>query len=290
MAERKPKRAAPAAGFDLPAEQSRVMKSKWESRDKAAGPAAQVGVKALGLARPLAPKEKRLVGAGDSWFQYGLFRDVLDCLQDDFGYDIRKEAAPGATCNTLVYEWLTNALPLIKKHQPKAFLFSGGGNDIAGPEFILMLNHRRSGLPALNRGVAEAVVASLRHAYETMIRLTNHYCATEYREIVPIVVHGYADPVPDGRGVIWFGPWLGPSFDKMGWDDMEVRKAVMREVMGLFNAMLAGLSRDFNNVHHLDLRNVLAQTPADWANELHPTAQGFEKVAEAFDKLIKRLP
>jgi|GEM_PF-6019965 len=216
MAERKPKRAAAAAGFDLPAEQSRVMKSKWESRDKAAGPAAPVGVKALGLARPLAPKEKRLVGAGDSWFQYGLFRDVLDCLQDDFGYDIRKEAAPGATCNTLVYEWLTNALPLIKSHQPKAFLFSGGGNDIAGPEFILMLNHQRSGLPALNRGVAEAVVASLRHAYETMIKLTNHYCATEYREIVPIVVHGYADPVPDGRGVIWFGPWLGPSFDNDG--------------------------------------------------------------------------
>jgi hypothetical protein len=50
--------------------------------------------------------------------------------------------------------------------------------------------------------------------------------------------------------------------------------------------MLALLAQQ-QNVHYIDLRGTLVDT--DWANELHPTARGFSKVASKFEMAIRTI-
>ena len=60
------------------------------------------------------------------------------------------------------------------------FLLSGGGNEIAGTEFAMLLNHTNSTLPPLNAAIVDAVVNQrLRFAMASMIatvtRLSTRY-------------------------------------------------------------------------------------------------------------------
>src|SRR5204863_9248595 len=99
---------------------------------------------------------------------------------------------------------------------------SGGGNDIAGDEFAILLNHAASSLPPLNESIVSGVVdIRLKDAYIRILSgitaITNNYLGRP----LPIVVHGYDHPVPDGRGFMggWWalpGPWLKPGFTKKG--------------------------------------------------------------------------
>ena len=53
---------------------------------------------------------------------------------------------------------------------PRAILLSGGGNDVAGDEFALLLNHAASGLPPLNERIVEGVLEErLRFAIGSVI-------------------------------------------------------------------------------------------------------------------------
>ena len=56
-------------------------------------------------------------------------------------------------------------------------------------------------------------------------------------------------------------------------------------------ADVAGLP-GFDHVHHLDLQGTLrndTEYKRWWANELHPTEQGFAAVAERFKELLETL-
>jgi hypothetical protein len=106
---------------------------------------------------------------------------------------------------------------------------------------------------------------------------------------IPIVLHGYDYPVPDGRGFLggfWLlpGPWLQPGFHRKGYGNDDANKAVVARLIDTFNAMLRQLARGagFEHVRYVDLRGTLSDAAAykrDWANELHPTERGFKAVA-----------
>jgi hypothetical protein len=111
-------------------------------------------------------------------------------------------------------------------------------------------------------------------------------------------VHGYDYPVPDGRGFLggwWFlpGPWLKPGFNQKLFEDTPTNTAMMKQVIDQFNAMVAKLPVQFANVHFVDLRGTLSNNPANytdwWANELHPTGQGFTAVAAKFAAVLDAL-
>jgi len=50
----------------------------------------------------------------------------------------------------------------------------------------------------------------------------------------------------------------------------------------------------FAHVHYIDLRGTLSSADDDykqwWANELHPTDQGFERIAGKFAAVLESLP
>ncbi len=243
-----------------------------------------------------------LVAEGDSWFDYPL-TDVLGCLEDDHGFDVHSVAHKGDRVEEMAYsdgqlEDFTRMIERLLRlgSPPKAILVSGGGNDIAGDEFALLLNHARSARPGLNESVVRGILDErLRDCYIAILSAVTEVCRQRLGAPLRILVHGYGYAVPDGRGFLggWWllpGPWLKPGFDLKDYKK-DARQAVVDELIDRFNTMLKSVAAlsDFSHVRYLDLRSELPSGPSYkdwWANELHPTRQGFKRVAKRFAEAI----
>ena len=240
-----------------------------------------------------------LVAEGDSWFDYP-FHDVLEELEDRHAYgDPIEEMAYGG--NQL--EEFTRRIEKVARRgiTPKAILLSGGGNDVAGTEFGMLLNHARSAIAGLNDAVVDGVINQrVRAAYITILSAVTQICQQKVGKVLPILVHGYDYPVPDGRGFLggWGplpGPWLEPGFREKGFEDLGRRIAIAHDLIERFNTMVQALPAlpGLHHVHYINLRNTLrtdAQYKDWWANELHPTGRGFHAVAERFAAVLATLP
>jgi hypothetical protein len=243
-----------------------------------------------------------LLAQGDSWFDYPCHH-VLERLEA-LGYDVDSIAHRGDTIESMAYERghsVKLARMFEKAHsrgrKPKAILLSAGGNDIAGDELSLLLNHRHSGLPVLNQSMIEGAISErLSSAYRSLLSGVTGLSRYYWKESLPILVHGYGYPVPDGRGYLggdWIlpGPWLRPSFHRKGWLELPENQAVMMHLIDRFNAMLSCLVEQpgFEHVHYLDLRPVLqaGSYREVWSDELHPTKYGFGLVADRFASVLE---
>ncbi len=249
-----------------------------------------------------------LVAEGDSWFDYPLY-DVLKNLDDNYGYEIHSVAHRGDAVEIMAYgggqlDDFARCLEQVLRAGtvPKAILLSGGGNDVAGDEFGMLINHKLSPTPGLNADILEGVLQQrIRFAYATILSAVTQLCIRYLREPVPVLVHGYGYPVPDGRGFLggWGplpGPWLEPGFREKGYDDLTERIQIAAQLIDAFNSMIAQLvaQPEFAHVHYIDLRPDLSNKLADykrwWGNELHPTARGFDAVTARFADVIAKLP
>ena len=247
-----------------------------------------------------------LVAAGDSWFDYPFF-DVLKLLDDNYGYNVESAAHRGDPIETMAYQGgqldkFARCVEKVLAHGavPKAVLLSGGGDDIAGNEFGMLLNNATSNIAGWNSEIVDGVLNQrIVTAYKSMLSSITHLCQQKTGQILPILVHGYDYPVPDGRG-FWGGwpfpgPWLEPGFREKRFTDLANNVALMHDIIDRFNAMLAGLVNDpaFGNVHFVDLRGTLSTDLATyqdwWDNELHPTEQGFTAVTDKFASVLSSL-
>jgi hypothetical protein len=247
-----------------------------------------------------------LVAEGDSWFNYP-WTDILRLLEDEHGYDVESAAHFGDTVEEMAYSGgqLERFSRLIEKQLrrgrvPKAILLSGGGNDLAGTEFGMLLDHARSAAAGLNEQVASGIIDQRgRLAYITILSAVTEICREWIERPLPILVHGYDYPVPDGRGFLggWAllpGPWLEPGFRVKGFARMQVRKAIVRDLVDRFNTMLQGVAAlpEFSHVTYVDLRKTLStgrNYKQDWENEMHPTVNGFRLVTDRFVEVLNGL-
>lgn len=267
-----------------------------------AAAAADEGLRAL--AAPAA--QRWIVAEGDSWFDYP-GSDVLDYLEDVYGYQVESLAKAGHRIEDMAYakgqlDDLARKLERLLQEgkDVRAILVSGGGNDVMGTEFGMFLEHDRSGLDPLNLKVVEGVIRErVRTAYlHILVRVTTVAERVLHRR-VPILVHGYSGPVPDGRGVLggaWFlpGPWIAPGFRDKGFPDDELQRRIeiVGDLMDRFNEMLMEITSlpDFPHVHYVNLRGSLptgAGYKDWWANELHPTKQGFAEVTRRIAEVLQ---
>jgi hypothetical protein len=298
------------------------------------------------------PSEARVVAEGDSWFDYppgdeANRRDVLKWLENQTvhnepggprAYMVESVAAPGDRLEEMAYggpqhPQLAELEGLIGKDPPPtAVLLSGGGIDLvavdgvgdeepAGTAFGMLLNHARSavvlaGQNELNESVVTGVIDQrLRDAYVTILRKVTEFSKHWHGKPLPILVHGYDYPVPDGSLQI-----LAPGFVAKGYgkvelevgvhsnppvaleaeqrDQLRVRIAVMKELIDRFNAMLKDVAdlAEFAHVRYVDLRHTLSTELQGndfyqkfWENELHPTAQGFRAIAKRFHEELQKL-
>jgi len=286
-----------------------------QRRSKAVGKAAR-GVKVLS-SPPISGKFIRAVGGisssgilvaeGDSWFDYPL-NDILRLLEDHHGYDVESVAHKGDRVEDMAYglgqleEFTRRIEKLLRRNIiPKAILLSGGGNDVAGTEFSVMVNHARSPIAGLNKSVLQGVIDERVYiSYATILSAITRLCEQRLGQRIPILVHGYDYSVPDGRGFwggwgILPGPWLEPGFREKGYDDMKIRIDLTKQMIDRFNKMLQNIvdTTSFSHVKYIDLRNSLSigsNYKKDWANELHPTEAGFKRITNRFAAVLDTLP
>ena len=252
-------------------------------------------------------KLPKVVAEGDSWFDYLPGKDVLDWLRGEYGYTIHKFAQGGDTSENMVYgtkirgnfhrepAGLVEVVEAVVRFQPRAVLFSAGGNDVAGVELMTYLHHSSS--PESQGGknwlrVDEWKLA-LRHSEAAIRYFAKAIWAANPKATV--LMHGYARPVPDGRAVIRFpwgwhfiGPWLRPSFASKGYTDWKATEPWIGQMLDDYNMMLAGIAADVGDAfRYVDVRPVIGRN--DWANELHPTNPGFARVADAIHAVLKTI-
>lgn len=253
-----------------------------------------------------APSAGVVVAEGDSWFDYP-WTDVLEELEDEHGFEVHDVARAGDRIEDMAYSdgqlaKFARALEKVLRDGkvPRAILLSGGGNDIAGDDFHMLLNHATAPKPGLNEALVEGIIDQrLRASYVTILEaitaVVDHYLTAR----VPILLHGYDYAIPDGRGFLggWGplpGPWLAPGFDRKGYPPrLDARTRIVGELIDRFNAMLARMVAlpGLEHVRYVNLRNTLS-SPGNhrdqWANELHPTPDGFARVARTFADVIEK--
>ncbi len=242
-----------------------------------------------------------IVAQGDSWFDYLPGTDIIDCLKRHYRYDISKHAKAGDTLENMIYgtdinrhfERISPPIDVILRRlgqlKPKVFLFSGGGNDVAGEEFESYLNHNNSGLPVLREQFVNNMINTVfRTCFEDLISRV-----AEVSRDTHIVVHGYGRTVPTGQGVnfLFFtfaGPWLRPALAKKGiFDPLAQREAVFT-LIDRFNDMLQTLDQNYSQFHYVDLRDML-DPDNDWVDELHLRNSAYARVAERIHQQIQSL-
>jgi hypothetical protein len=151
----------------------------------------------------------KIVAEGDSCFNYIIGKDVVWWLRNRYKYDVIEVAYPGATLNHMAYgpdtkqigdfdssnpSQLAETIYAIKRHRPQLILLSGGGNDIAGPEFIQILKHVDSPAPGINPKVLEGLLDSYEEAYNTIIQSIGHVLDRNSID-AKIILHGYDYPI-----------------------------------------------------------------------------------------------
>jgi lysophospholipase L1-like esterase len=179
--------------------------------------------------------------------------------------------------------------------RPGVVLLSAGGNDVVREQLAQLLTFRDPGATteaavaaALDETATAAFVdGAMRRALIDVVKkivdMCDKHLGADLGAAVPIVLHGYDHPTPDGRGPFGstYGNWLQPAFFEKGYASLDEARAVMRQLIDRLNAMQLGAVADLRkarlDIRHVDLRGAL-QWPADWENELHPTRAGFRLV------------
>ena len=172
-----------------------------------------------------------MLAHGDSWFDYPLAGNSPSWRSTDI---IPHLTSMGATnpvvLNVSHYgDATTTEMSLPKQERmiealqvpdnwmgtgkPDAILFSGGGDDIAGDQFCIFLDHVHPGATGLNARRFQAVLDMVRASYDDLFEFRNRYAPD-----VPILAHCYDFPVPNGVHPVCAGPWLKPSLDYCGWN------------------------------------------------------------------------
>jgi hypothetical protein len=245
-----------------------------------------------------------LIAEGDSWFDYMPGIDIIDHLRyRGYAFDVNYASA-GDTLENMIYgtrydnnynrlrPQIDAILARIKQVKPRAFLFSGGGNDVAGDEFAQYFNHASSGLGAFRNSFAQFQIGDVFKKY------LDDLCA-KVRQASPstfIVMHGYGHTPPTGKAVInagpfrFVGPWLRPVLTAKNITDPQEQRKIVFHVIDLFNETLEAVKgNNSDNFRYVDLRKVI-NPDEDWVNELHLSNSAFYQAADSIHDELQSLP
>ena len=256
--------------------------------------------------------EARCLAQGDSWFSIGsippgVTSNVLDELVLTRSVVVVNCANPGrelkhmadTTRDAMLLRLLAGRLAL----KWDAILLSGGGNDLidaarvgpdAPPDMRLLARPDERGNGPLQGDdyVSDPGWATFTTHLGAVFNAFVDRRDAGVNKGVPLVLHNYADlmPRPSPAGPR-FGPWLQPALQAFAVPEAD-RPAVARALMQRLTLLLQTLiaARQATDpacaLHLVDTRSaglVLADATAtglsgDWANEIHPTREGYEKL------------
>lgn len=254
---------------------------------------------------------KRALTFGDSWFRLPMNRlnnyraDVTTALARRFrGTLFLDEGLPGRDSK----HW-QKALPrirdAIKTFKFDAILLSTGGNDIVGQELEWVLKPTTERGPDTHAAFGQ-VPAEVRR-YVRLVNFQNRLdkAITDIDVVVrqrqgpsrdaPVFLHTYDYVYPNGKpwrlhfkslNIYETGPWIAPAFKAIGLDVVNtaehLRKAkiITDWMLYRFAERLATYASNQRDVHVVRSLGILGG-PEEWNDEIHPTREGFQRIADA---------
>jgi len=222
---------------------------------------------------------------GDSWFSYEFFPNIIDLIEDADTFAHLRFEMSGDTVENMVGTSLDRSqlLESIREEKALFLLFSGGGNDIQQAADGLFRSAGQAS-DCIVESKANELFGGLRRNYRGLVQDIGPH--------VPIVAHGYDyfRPSPEGVRIvgaqIGIGPWIHPEMMKAEIEDPDLQADIATLLVDRFNTDLEQLAEEHpDDFIHVDLRGTL--DPAeDWENEIHPTRDGFRKVANEISEVI----
>lgn len=244
------------------------------------------------------PDRLVVISEGDSWFSYPLNRNLADFLEmmGDFtmlrleknGDEARQMLAKSGSQYRKLGKFMTRY-----KKRLELLIFSGGGNDVLDenlPSLLLKMKPGMTWRDCINAEALAERLTQIRGAYENLLALRDTSAPD-----LQIVTHSYDYLVPDGRkapvplGLVTVGPWVKPVLKQFRIDDIEDGKAIIRHLIDAFHASIAALASPARRFHVVDTRGTLPAGTDHWADEIHPTGRGFEKLAEKWRPTLRGL-
>ena len=233
--------------------------------------------------------EPEVLMEGDSWFSYWIpgNGNLANRFDEDVWkgkYVILNISYPGDEATRMVdgnSRWILQET--LKAYSTiQLLLFSGGGNDIAADNLLKLLQPDCSGAQSYEEcfrdGQPGTRLAEIEHAYRDLVTIRDMY-----RPEAVIVTHNY-DYAVLGKKLLWMA-WLDPYMGLA-----QVPKAFREDVVATFidgiGTMMKSLSQEFDGFEFIDTSGTLSK--ADWANELHPTAKGFGKIAKKWQSTLRK--
>jgi hypothetical protein len=243
-----------------------------------------------------------VLAIGDSWFWYPEFNLLQSLcsnrqLRDEYkiiqvlgfnGARIEEYVAPGRYTKDMAYH-----LSFANRHFFKVFLISGAGNDAVA--YRLALKPDCSGIErpedCFDFAGLDRLLGNTSRAMRSLIQQIRSTYPDEAPTERPIFINGYDRPVPDGRGfaphahITVTGPWLRPALDAARVKPLlPFRIEVMAFLMGRLDSTFRQFHNPANGVTFIDSMGTLSagdDYKRDWANEIHPTASGFDRIVQA---------
>ncbi|MEL6768072.1 MAG: SGNH/GDSL hydrolase family protein [Pseudomonadota bacterium] len=218
----------------------------------------------------------KLVSEGDSWFQYPLIlEDVIDQLGDR--YAIRSLGAAGDLISDMDEQ--DELIATIAAEKPDGVLLSGGGNDLLGEGRLV-----RALAPFDPDFEIEDYVTE--DFEQTLVDVVSLYrsilqrVATSFPGL-PVFVHGYDHALPAR------GRWLGKPLERLGITDPHLQRALVAHLVDRFYDELQKLAAEPGLAGMLEIIDCRGVVQGDWHDELHPTDEGYARVADLFHARIE---
>ncbi len=161
----------------------------------------------------------------------------------------------------------------------KAVFLSGGGNDLAGSDDlpqVLLADCRNSSSPdaCLRSGQPEQLFTRVRDALLSVVELVEKKIPG-----TPVFIHGYDYACPNGEGFLGLGQWLQFPMDQCQ-VTRNLQQGLVNVLIDRFRLALEEVRARAPSVRLVDGRRTLQAE--DWANELHPTIPGFNRLAKCW--------
>lgn len=233
------------------------------------------------------------VALGDSWFWYpdnNLTYPLQRFLNTNGAQPILVLGANGADAEEYTRDTYARQLARVLDRNSgygrtvRAVFLSGGGNDVAGTDdFPLILRSDCSGITVAAdcfragepQRIARTITGHLKSVHDEVQRLVPG---------TPVLVHTYDYAVPSGKGYLGLGQWLQDPMDSCGVARSLQRRVVELLIDALAQAQLVAMTPSFLSI---ESRGTLAEQ--EWANELHPTVGGFNKIARRWHTPLRQL-
>ena len=238
-----------------------------------------------------------VIAEGDSWFS---FADVIGRLDDPKGTGaakdqrdwalLRLEKAGDEILTILSGAQRSKLRTYFKRWKLDALLFSGGGNDIIGPDLMPLLRDFTPGAGAPDLVQFARFERRLRQVQDCYRELLDILADAGQTSKIFVNSYDYIVPSTKGAELLGFlkvsGPWVLPYLN-----ERQIPPALHADVIKLlidaFASAIDAVAAEPRGVGRLVRVETRGVVKTDWQDEIHPSSKGARRVAKAFETALK---